>query len=305
MRKLRIGLVIIALVVLVGGGTWALHDHLGPVATRQQAQQLKSRVRLVAVGDSLTAGQGDEKAAGGYVSQIQTRLESKYHNQVTTTNLGESGDRSDQITARIKQQPAAQTALKQADVVVMTVGGNDLLQVLEKQVANPNPAAIDRAVQQAGPAYSANLTTLLQTVRKLNPHAPLFVFSIYNPVYVYFPTVSVISQAVNHFNQLTRQGIGQAQPAVFVDVNQLMSNGQYASPAAREKLVATAERETNSSLSPAAVTQIMNEKGSRNRYLSDQDHFHPNHLGYSKMTAALFSAMETHDGFEYQGGDGR
>lgn len=305
MWKFRRGLLVLILAILVMGAVGVLRRGFLPLPPRQQSRVLKQRVRLVAVGDSLTAGQGDEKKQGGYVSQIQTQLEKRYHNQVTTTNLGVSGDRSDQINDRIKHQPAAREALRQADVIVMTVGGNDLLQVLEKQVANPNSAAIDRAVQQAGPTYSAHLATLLRTVRQQNPHAPLFVFSIYNPVYVYFPNVTVISQAVSHYDQLTRRGLSQAQPAVFVNIDQLMSYGQYTSPAKREQLTATAERETNATLSQAAVTRIMNEKGSRNAYLSAEDHFHPNHRGYSKMTAALLRAMAAHDGFEYQRGTAR
>lgn len=62
---------------------------------------------------------------GGYVGIIKKLLTKQYHNQVTTYNYGKSGDLSDQILDRLQNQTAIQTNLKSADVIVMTVGGND------------------------------------------------------------------------------------------------------------------------------------------------------------------------------------
>lgn len=71
-------LVIICL--LVGGWfVWRSYYHQhqsssGPRATRV----VKKKVHLVAIGDSLTYGQGDEDKNGGYVGIIKPRLQKNF-----------------------------------------------------------------------------------------------------------------------------------------------------------------------------------------------------------------------------------
>ncbi|WP_369396173.1 SGNH/GDSL hydrolase family protein, partial [Paucilactobacillus hokkaidonensis] len=70
---------------------------------------------------------------GGYVSIIKQKVEKQDNTKVITSNFGVAGDRSDQILKRLNDQSNVQQKLKSADVIVMTVGGNDLMQTLEKK----------------------------------------------------------------------------------------------------------------------------------------------------------------------------
>lgn len=85
------------------------------------------------MGDSLTQGVGDQQKKGGYVSIIKQKVEKQDNTKVITSNFGVAGDRSDQILKRLNDQSNVQQKLKSADVIVMTVGGNDLMQTLEKK----------------------------------------------------------------------------------------------------------------------------------------------------------------------------
>ncbi len=294
-------LVGVALLAILGGSTWYFHERPSLVANQEQQRILKKKILLVALGDSLTHGQGDEKDQGGYVGQIKTRLEDKYGNQVTTENFGVTGDRSDQIKARLDSQKEIQTGIRSADVIVMTVGGNDLMQTLEKTAFSDSSSTVEKAVDAAGKTYQLKLTALLKDVRKYNPNAQIFVFSIYNPFYTYFPNVTVISKTVAKWNQLTKQVVAKYQPATFVDVDYLLSYGQYTTREKRQQLAAQAQKTNDGQISQASVLAIMNNKDHNlNEYISTTDNFHPNHLGYTKMTDKLFNAMVHNNSFEYQ-----
>lgn len=294
-------LLIVALIAIGGGAAWYLRGEPSLFANQEQQRILKKKILLVALGDSLTHGQGDEKKQGGYVGQIKTRLEDKYGNQVTTENFGVTGDRSDQIKARLDSQREIQTGLKSADVIVMTVGGNDLMQTLEKAAFSTSSVTVEKDVNAAGKLYQTKLTALFKDVRKYNPNAQLFVFSIYNPFYTYFPNVTVISKSVAKWNQLTKRLVAKYQPATFVDINHTLSYGQYTTQAARQQLVSQAKKSNNDQITQAAVLAIMNNKDHNlNNYISTSDNFHPNHLGYTKMTEKLFDAMVKNNNFEYQ-----
>ncbi len=91
----------------------------------------KQDISLVGLGDSLTHGVGDPENKGGYVHMIKQKLNKEHNVSVTTNNFGKTGDRSDQIEKRVETSKKLQDALEDADVITMTVGGNDLMQVMQ------------------------------------------------------------------------------------------------------------------------------------------------------------------------------
>lgn len=303
MKKFR--WVLLALVVIaLGGGWWFFNSHRGSSSQQVTAPTPKSTIHLVAIGDSLTYGVGDQKNNGGYVGQIKKRLEKHLNNTVKTSNYGVSGDRSDQILKRIKKQKQIRTDLKQADVIVMTVGGNDLLQTLEKELLTNSNTALTKDIDQAGQTYEGKLKQLFSAVRKENASAPIFVFSIYDPVYTYFPKVKAINNSITKWNKLTKATLAGYGPAYFVDINHLLSYGQYTTAASRKKLATQSAAANSESISQSEVIKIMDGKGKNlNKYISTDDNFHPNHAGYRLMTNALYKAMLNHDSFMYQGGN--
>ncbi|WP_054725778.1 hypothetical protein [Paucilactobacillus hokkaidonensis] len=79
----------------------------------------------------------------------------------------------------------------------------------------------------ASKKYDNKLNDLFTTVRKYNSNAPIFLFSVYNPFYVYFANMSSITTSVSNWNKDTKTTLAGYGPAYFVDVNNLMSHGQY------------------------------------------------------------------------------
>lgn len=296
--------IIVLIVMIIGGGYFYMNEsgsHQLRTATSRPPRVKKKTVHLVALGDSLTYGQGDEKDNGGYVGQIQPKLENHFHNKVTTVNYGVSGDRSDQILRRLNNQSAIRDDLKNADVIVMTVGGNDLMQTLQQDVLSNSTSGVNNDVDKAGVTYTNKLHKLFSAVRTQNKKAPIFVFSIYNPVYTYFPQVDVINNSIANWNRITKKVVAGEEPAYFVDINHLMSYGQYKTSDERQKLVNQSKKDNQDSVSQRQVIQIMNHKNNNlNEYITTEDNFHPNNLGYRKMTDKLYQSMLKHDNFEYK-----
>lgn len=304
LMKKRIGIVTILIVVVLAVGGFSYlqltKNDTNTTITKQTKSKIKatkSKINLVALGDSLTQGVGDQSKNGGYVGIIKKKLASSYDVKVNTSNYGVSGDRSDQILDRLDSSKKFQNKLKSADVIVMTVGGNDLLQLLQKVVFSSSASEITSSLKTGSKTYDKKLNQLLTQVRKYNTDAPIFLFSIYNPFYVYFAQVDSLTNSVQEWNETSKETISNYGPAYFVDINNLMSHGQYTTKEEQAKLAKDdAAANSQSKLTQKVTTKIMNESNKNlNKYISTDDNFHPNHLGYQKMSDKLLSVMKLHN----------
>ena len=86
----------------------------------------------VAIGDSLTEGVGDTTNQGGFVPLLAQSLTDTYDYQVTDSNYGVSGNTSKQILQRMQEKTDIQKSLVKADMMTLTVGGNDVMAVIRK-----------------------------------------------------------------------------------------------------------------------------------------------------------------------------
>ncbi|HUF56082.1 MAG TPA: arylesterase [Thermohalobaculum sp.] len=93
---------------------------------------LADPLRLVAIGDSLTAGYG---LAGedGFVPQLDRGLAGRGHDDVEVVNMGVSGDTTAGGRARLDWALA-----DGADAVLLALGANDMLRGIDPGVARGN-----------------------------------------------------------------------------------------------------------------------------------------------------------------------
>ncbi|MFN3292844.1 MAG: arylesterase [Gemmobacter sp.] len=92
-------------------------------------------MRLVALGDSLTAGYGLAEGEG-FVPQLQAWLQAQGR-AVTVVNAGVSGDTTAGGLARLDW-----TLAEPADAMIVTLGGNDLLRGIDPAASKANLDAI-------------------------------------------------------------------------------------------------------------------------------------------------------------------
>lgn len=224
-------------------------------------------LNLVGLGDSLTHGVGDATNSGGYVPLIKADIEASGSYTVATQNFGVTGNTTPQILHRVQKQSKLRSALANADVITLTAGGNDLMAVLQKHFLDITTGDVSKGIIK----FDKNLDRLLTAIRQLNPNAPVYVFSIYNPFYVYFPNLTAMTKSVARWNDSTDKLLAAKKRMYFVDINQVLSTGK----------TQTTSKKTKQSL----------QKGS-NTLIFSQDHFHPNNAGYAQMTKKLWAKMQ-------------
>ncbi|CAM2813981.1 SGNH/GDSL hydrolase family protein [Dellaglioa algida] len=274
---------------LVFSGMWLITGHFsnkGVITVPHTKQTMK----LVSLGDSLTEGVGDTTNKGGFVPLISAKIDDNQNIKTTTSNFGLSGDRSDQIYDRLKQQPEMQKTLSKATAITLTVGGNDLLQVIQKNILSNDASKLTKAINNEEVTYLKKLEELFKEIRKYNPDAPIYTISVYNPFYVYFPSMSSMTTIVQSWNNTTKKVIKTDGNSYFVDVAKQLSEGQYYGK--KSTLTKTADSSDLSGLSGLNLEKVLQEKDEKNDYISVTDHFHPNNKGYEKMTELLYKSMQ-------------
>ncbi|HDX9652124.1 SGNH/GDSL hydrolase family protein [Bacillus wiedmannii] len=131
-------------------------------------------LQIVSLGDSLTRGVGDKEGIG-YIGRMKEDLQKDYKQRVALTNLAVSGAKMPDLLKQIESS-GAQYSIKQADVIVLTIGGNDLfpgwesLGKIDLETYRPDTATFQNEAKK-----------IIEEIRKLNTDSPIFWLGLYNP----------------------------------------------------------------------------------------------------------------------------
>lgn len=131
-------------------------------------------LQIVSLGDSLTRGVGDKEGIG-YIGRIKEDLQKDYKQKVALTNLAVSGAKMSDLLKQIESN-GAQYSIKQADVIVLTIGGNDLfpgwesLGKIDLETYRPDTETFQNEAKK-----------IIEEIRKLNTDSPIFWLGLYNP----------------------------------------------------------------------------------------------------------------------------
>jgi acyl-CoA thioesterase-1 len=101
-------------------------------------------IKILALGDSLTAGYGLENIADAFPAQLEKALKAKGHN-VTVLQGGISGDTTSGGRSRLEWSLG-----EKPDAVIVALGGNDALRAIDPKVTADNMAFIVKRIQDAG-----------------------------------------------------------------------------------------------------------------------------------------------------------
>jgi lysophospholipase L1-like esterase len=131
--------------------------------------------RLVLVlGDSLSRGTGDPTGRG-YSGDVIGALGRR--GPVESVNLAVAGAESSDL-ARLIASANVRALVASADVILLSVGGNDLSHSLADAGA---PAEALSKVTGARSALASNLRAILGELRRSNPSAPIRLLGLYQP----------------------------------------------------------------------------------------------------------------------------
>jgi lysophospholipase L1-like esterase len=187
------------------------------------AQRAKDgQLRVIAFGDSLTKGTGDVTGGGyaGYVFAHLQKVADKLKQKAVYNNLGVDGMISAELV-ELLQKPEVIQETSAADVILLSIGGNDLFKGGQTLV-NQNQAEID-AIQSD---YLIKLEQIQQQIRQANATAPLMIVGLYNP-FATLKDAAWTNEVVRKWNAAVAEQVAGDQLAVLVpsyDLFQLDTN---------------------------------------------------------------------------------
>lgn len=144
-------------------------------------------VRYVALGDSIAGGYGLKDVQNdSYVALVQKKLESVCEG-VYAWNFGENGLKSKELLERLTDSSNPHyeeynEALKEADLVTVSIGSDDLMQYLSQ---SPDVEKLkkegDMLFSKACTEFQVTLPHLVEEIEKRAPKAEIVMNNIYNP----------------------------------------------------------------------------------------------------------------------------
>ncbi len=172
------------------------------------------KVDYVALGDSIAAGQTPNKTIGtGYADMIAAELDKQAALASFTKSYATPGETSAGLLTKL-QRSDVQAAVKNAELVTISSGANDLLAFANSGSTDPLKALeVINKVDQ-------NLTASIQKIKLLNKNADIYLFGYYFP----FPNMEAgtkkdnLMMAFNYFNSQLKS-TAKAQSVTFVDVS--------------------------------------------------------------------------------------
>ena len=153
------------------------------------------QTRYVVLGDSISRGAGirnpDEACYGRIIANT---------NGYAYANFGVDGNMSDDLLNKLYRDSGVINAVKAADIISISIGGNDFLRdnmpaMIAKGLVE-NYGQIDRIVAE----FSANFNVIIAKIKEYNPRALLLVQTLYNPMEGTALVNKVYAQALSQLN---------------------------------------------------------------------------------------------------------
>ncbi|WP_180960163.1 GDSL-type esterase/lipase family protein [Neobacillus cucumis] len=188
---------LVCLVLLIGIGTalWIYYPHYqlyqlkkhtvkaSQTATEHKVSYLSyfknskaDTLHHLALGDSIIRGVGAGQTEN-MVTQFSNMLGEQAAKKIEFNNQGINGITSGELN-QLVQAGKFDESIKQADIITINVGGNDIL----KAAKGLDLQSVFETYDQLQTTYTKNLTDITSRVTKLNPHATVVLLELYNPL---------------------------------------------------------------------------------------------------------------------------
>jgi lysophospholipase L1-like esterase len=229
-----------------------------PANPQVSAGPARDKYQILAIGDSLTKGLGDTTGKG-YVGRVKDGLQNSTQKPVTVWNLANNGWHTNELLQYIEDPANRMTdSIKQANVILFTIGGNDLFDAGVIQPSDSekgqSPRIDEAKLKAALPGAEDRLDKIITKLAALNPDAQIVYINFYHP---------------------------------FLDYDQPARIGARYVQAWNDKAFEIANRFPNVTVVPTYDMFQAN----LGKYLFT-DHFHPNNDGYQRIADRVLQALQ-------------
>lgn len=198
-------------------------DHI----TKEFAEAIQSTIqyfsgkktKIVAIGDSLTQGVGDPTNQGGYVGILDQQLN---HDEEIATfeNYGKRGNRTSHLLNRL-EEPEIRSSLQNADIILITIGANDIMQVVKENFMN----ITYQIFAEERVHYEERLRQIFSNLKQLNPYASIYLIGFYNPFEQYFEHIEELELIVDDWNN-TGLAVAEEFGGTFIPTKDLFISNE-------------------------------------------------------------------------------
>ena len=189
---------------------------LATPSSREVAPAVPARILTpIMIGDSLARGAGDETGLG-IPGRLDQELRVRKLRARRTTNLGINGARTRDLLREL-DRPNVQQLLAESNVIIVSIGGNDLWGGADWRTATPpNPdATMDNVLD--------SIDSAIKKIRAANPRARIFFIALYNP-FVKSPFGGQLSYFVNRWNSRLLTRFANDSNFTLVETSDLFSH---------------------------------------------------------------------------------
>lgn len=170
---------------------------------------MEKTFNYLAFGDSLTVGFGAPEGQG-FVSIYRQKLEQLLEVPVHLKRAGTNGATTSQLLQTLESDPQIQRDIREANLITITAGGNDLIQAAIPFFYQGDPVFLKSALQ----TYESNYKKLIAQIEALRQgiQTPFVIalIGLYNPL----PQISDAAYWVQRFNLFLRKL--EQQPHIYV-----------------------------------------------------------------------------------------
>ncbi|WP_050615311.1 DUF459 domain-containing protein [Bacillus testis] len=174
-------------------------------------------LNITAIGDSLTEGVGDHTKKGGYPPLLINLLEDEPAiKDIHLTQNGKRGLTSTELIPKIQTKGAVHS-IKNADIVLITIGGNDVMDVVRNHYTHIKTAHFNEGLAQ----YEKNVRTVLSFIREQNKDADIYLIGLYNPFQKWLANIDEFGEILKKWNGKSKEIVGSYKNAYYVGISDL------------------------------------------------------------------------------------
>lgn len=185
------------------------------VAYAFQAVGEKNDQRVMAFGDSLTYGKGDQEGEG-YIDDLkQETNDPDSDKKVQFWNYGIKGQETDGVINQL-EDTEINTKLDKADTFIVYIGINDLI--------NSNGGNLkkihDQKINDGKKEYAEHLDKILSLLLEKNTKADILVIGLYNPN----KEDMKLENHINNYNSAIQERVDKDNRLKYIPTNDLFEN---------------------------------------------------------------------------------
>jgi lysophospholipase L1-like esterase len=185
-----------------------------PSAQIEEPVKSDREIVILALGDSLTKGTGDPTSKG-YIGHVAESVRQDTEQPIKLINFAVDGYRTGQLLEDIRTQNGVVSAIKQADMITLTIGANDLFSIGEEVDIVASGAQLTETI--------IRIEQILSEIKDLNADADLFYVGLYNP-FIELEQADLSSLFVQEFNHHVFKIINQYPHMTLVPTFDLFAN---------------------------------------------------------------------------------